>query len=40
MKCSIRIWAILITENIGKQHPNESYANKYQNNVGCKYGSI
>ena len=29
---------ILLSENNGKQNPEESYANKYQNLAACSYG--
>ena len=30
--------SILMPEDIGKQNPNKSYTNKYQNHVACSYG--
>ena len=30
--------SILISEDIGKQNPNKSYTNKYQNPIACSYG--
>ena len=30
--------SILVPEDNGKQNPNESYINKYQNYVACSYG--
>ena len=30
--------SILIPENSGKQNPDESYTNKYQNHVGYSFG--
>ena len=29
---------ILVSEDNGKQNPNESYTNKYQKHVACSYG--
>ena len=30
--------SILVTEDNGKQNPNESYTRKYQKHVGSSYG--
>ena len=30
--------SILLSEDNGKQNPNESYTNKYQKHVACSYG--
>ena len=30
--------SILLSENNGKQNPNESYTSKYQKHVACSYG--
>ena len=30
--------SVLVPEDNGKQNPNESYTNKYQNHVACSYG--
>ena len=30
--------SILMSENNGKQNPNESYTSKYQKHVACSYG--
>ena len=42
IKSPFRIYAdfesILVTENNGKQSPNESYTNKYHKHVACGYG--
>ena len=30
---------MLVSENNGKQSPEESYTNKYQKHIACSYGN-